>query len=196
MSSENNNSRNGATKANNNKTLFGGLSKPLLGLVLGSMLIGSMLLMTKPVVASEQAPLNDSIELTDKSSALNAISLYQQAPISRQGFKIAGKIVEFAEQSKEVLVEVNAETTPWLTTERLPPTLKGAMLGAYVAGSIKPQLILEIKQTHHCDGAYEVKRILKLIDTSELSAEVRLALTLTQASLDRFACQSKKPAFI
>ena len=192
MSSESNNSGNGATKGNNNKKLFGYLFKPLFGLL--SLCL--MLSMTKPVIASEQAPLNDPIELTDKSSALNAISRYQQAPISRQGFQIAGKIVEFAEQSKEVLVEINAETTPWLMTERLPPTLKGAMLGAYVAGSIKPQLILEIKQTHHCDGAYEVKRILELIDRPELSAEVQLALTLTQASLDRFACQSKKPAFI
>lgn len=160
-------------------------------------LVGVASLLTiEPVFSSEQVPLDQLTELTDKASVLDAISRYQNSPISRQGFQIAGKIVEFAEQSKDVLVEVNANTTPWLVTERLPPTLKGAMLGAYVAGSIKPQLILEVKKTHHCDGAYEVQRVLNLIDTEEMLAEVQIALTMTQASLDRFSCHSKKPNFI
>lgn len=156
----------------------------------GLVIIAALLSFNSMFSFAERGPLSG------KERVLQAIEDYQVQPISKRGFELAGQIIEFAEQSDKVLVEVNPDTTPWLLNNRLPDSLRGALLGAYVSGNIKPQLQLELKKAHHCEGALEVKRVLSLIVNAQLKQELELANQLNENSLANFNCVGKPADFI
>lgn len=127
-----------------------------------------------------------------KTQVLNLISEYKQAPISETGYAAVKKIINFAENSKDVLVEVTPETTPWLTHDKVSDPIKGLLLGAYVVGNIEPQLMFNEKKPQHCSGANEVARVVKLIIRPNAAAEIRLIEQLNKASLNRYDCSKEK----
>ena len=123
-----------------------------------------------------------------KSQVLNLISEYKQAPISETGFSAVRKILNFAETSKDVLVEVSPENTPWLTHQNVSDSIKGLLLGAYVVGNIEPQLIMSKKKSNHCSGAIEVARVIKLIVLPDAAAEIKLVELLNNNSMKQHQC--------
>ncbi len=125
---------------------------------------------------------DESSALPTAAEVLLLIHEYRQQPLSPQGFQTAGKIVNFTEQSKDVLVELNPDNTPWLESPTISKSLVGLMLGAYVVGNIEPQLLEKIKKARHCAGTREVAKVLGELQSLTNTLEVRQAIQLNQMS--------------
>ena len=133
------------------------------------------------------AHANSDHSLTNPQ-VLALIADYRASPVSQQGLITTRRILDFAESSEDVLVEINSKTTPWLTNQQISDALKALLLGAYVVGNIEPQLLSEIKEANHCGGANEVSKLLKLLLMPNVQAEVELVHLLNENSKKVFKC--------
>ena len=66
------------------------------------------------LLAANSSPIKaEEPELLSHSQVLMLISDYRQDPLSPEGFKTAAQIVNFAEKSSAVVVELNPKNTHW-----------------------------------------------------------------------------------
>src|SRR5215471_7726746 len=83
---------------------------------------------------------------------LQLISILERDPISERGVAARAVILEFAEKSDTVLIEVSDRAMPWVADQRVPDQAKMVLTGAYVAGNVKSQLERKVNQNDSMAG--------------------------------------------
>lgn len=87
-------------------------------------------------------------------SILKAIELFQRDPSSEQVLAIMRLIVNFAQESEDVIVNIDAQSCPWIGDREYKQG--HVLLAAYIAGNIEPQLRGGQKLDHAYEGALQV----------------------------------------
>jgi hypothetical protein len=72
-------------------------------------------------------------------------------------------ILEFAEKSDTVLIEVSERAMPWVADARVPEQAKMVLTGAYVAGNVKSQLERKVNANDSMAGWKEVFRAYEML---------------------------------
>jgi hypothetical protein len=94
---------------------------------------------------------------------LQLISILQRDPISERGVAARSVILEFAEKSDTVLIEVSERAMPWAVDERIPEQARLVLTGAYVAGNVKSQLERKVNANDSMAGWQEVFRAYEVL---------------------------------
>ena len=89
---------------------------------------------------------------------LQLIGILEKDPISERGVAARAVILEFAEKSDTVLIEVSERAMPWVTDQRVPEQARLVLTGAYVAGNVKSQLERKVNANDSMAGWKEVFR--------------------------------------
>ena len=94
---------------------------------------------------------------------LQLISILERDPISERGVAARAVILEFAEKSDTVLIEVSERAMPWVADARVPEQAKMVLTGAYVAGNVKSQLERKVNANDSMAGWKEVFRAYEML---------------------------------
>ena len=89
---------------------------------------------------------------------LQLISILERDPIGERGVAARSVILEFAEKSDTVLIEVSERAMPWVADQRVPEQALLVLTGAYVAGNVKSQLERKVNANDSLAGWKEVFR--------------------------------------
>jgi len=105
----------------------------------------------------QSAPQNDdwTTQITSEI-ALKAIGIFEANPLGEDAEGALSIIVNYAKLSDEVYVLVEPRTTPWLTEDDKKHKHAHTLVGALIAGNMKPQLETGIRQDRPYDGALQV----------------------------------------
>jgi hypothetical protein len=106
----------------------------------------------------------DSIFDTQAKDILIDIKIFEEDPFSDTGEIAANKIMQYAENSLRSIIYISEEATPWVFDDN-PYKYSPVLVAAFVAGSIKPQLINGNIADHTYDGVISMfaayKKVLK-----------------------------------
>jgi len=122
-----------------------------------------------------------SNQIDTPEKAVKAISIYRESRVSEVGFAAMASLMEFAEQSDLVYLEISAENLPWISDEAIKEELRHIMLAAYVIGNVAKQIETSTKQNNHCAGATEVVNLIEQIKESLSDSQIKIA----QASVEK-----------
>ena len=95
---------------------------------------------------------------------LQLIGILDRDPISERAIAARAVIMEFADKSDTVLVEVSERAMPWILDQRVPEQARAVLTAAYVAGNVKSQLERKVNANDSMAGwkqvfsAYEALR--------------------------------------
>ncbi len=89
---------------------------------------------------------------------LQLISILERDPMSERGVAARSVILEYAEKSDIVLIEVSERAMPWVKDQRVPEQARLVLTGAYVAGNVKSQLERKVNANDSLAGWKEVFR--------------------------------------
>jgi len=133
---------------------------------------------------SSGALVADEIKATpDLLQVTEAITSFQQAPLSGKGISAANVILAFAESSDQVEVELYPPVFPWLGTEHYPP-LSDVLTTAYVAGSIQDQLANDRKGDTTMPGVLMTLRVYEKIKATHSDYSLPVMETLKEAEAE------------
>ncbi|VAW66011.1 hypothetical protein MNBD_GAMMA09-255 [hydrothermal vent metagenome] len=104
-----------------------------------------------PVFAGEAKPVKISPETT-----LSAIKSYKAAPLAVAAAGSLATVLDFADQSKDISVDIRQEYFPW-SLGKIEPKFESKFIGAFVAGNVEYQLINKVNKNTPVEG---VKLIL------------------------------------
>jgi hypothetical protein len=94
---------------------------------------------------------------------LQLIGILVRDPISERGLAARAVILEFAEKSDTVLIEVSERAMPWAADDRVPQQARLVLTGAYVAGNVKSQLERKVNANDSMAGWKEVFRAYDIL---------------------------------
>lgn len=86
---------------------------------------------------------------------LNEINIFEKAPLSESARKALSTILAFAEESEDVIAEISVDDLPWLEDEN-KTEYSSLLLGAFVAGNLKAQLIAQECKDKKYSGLQQV----------------------------------------
>lgn len=95
---------------------------------------------------------------------LQLIKIHERDPISERGVAARAVILEFADKSDSVLINISERAMPWEADPRTPDAAKRVLTGAYVAGNVRSQLERKVNTNDSMAGwtavfrAYEALR--------------------------------------
>lgn len=93
------------------------------------------------------------IEKITPEIVLKAIGLIEQEPLGNDFKNALSIIVDFAEQSNDVVVMLDERILPWVGRENFTENEKAMqLLGVFVAGNIKNQIITGIPKDYSYEG--------------------------------------------
>jgi hypothetical protein len=107
--------------------------------------------------AWQSAPAQDVTKYSPET-ILQLIRILERDPISERGVAARSIILEFAEKSDTVLIEVSDRAMPWVADQRVPEQARLVLTGAYVAGNVKSQLERKVNANDSMAGWKEVFR--------------------------------------
>ncbi len=90
------------------------------------------------------------------ATALNAIKLFRQDPVAVEAAGALSTVLDFADQSSAVSIDIKPEYFPW-SLGSLAPQFESKFIGAFVAGNVEYQLINGVNKNTPVEG---VKLIL------------------------------------
>lgn len=92
------------------------------------------------------ASLADDGKRVTKDEFSNATACFHAEPLTEKGRVAAGLIVEFAEQSHEIEITIGSSLVPWIgIKDNTNADYRSLLLGAYVAGNAKSQIMKGVK---------------------------------------------------
>ena len=91
-------------------------------------------------------------------TVLRAISRFQSEPLKAKSNGILSIIINFADESQNVYIEVNSGYMPWLKQKKNINNTD-ILLVSFVAGNMRPQLINKEKKDHPVEGMIFMLRI-------------------------------------
>lgn len=95
---------------------------------------------------------------------LQLVKIFERDPVSERGSAARAVIMEFADKSDTVLVNISERAMPWLADNRTPEAARLVLTGAYVAGNVRSQLERKVNGNDSMAGwasvfrAYEALR--------------------------------------
>ncbi|MBS0657978.1 MAG: hypothetical protein JSR82_07000 [Verrucomicrobia bacterium] len=95
---------------------------------------------------------------------LQLIKIHERDPISERGVAARAVILEFADKSDTVLINISERAMPWEADQRTPEAARRVLTGAYVAGNVRSQLERKVNANDSLAGwasvfrAYEALR--------------------------------------
>lgn len=105
--------------------------------------VAASLLATPGGFAQEESPSASpapSIEIT-KEIALRAIAAFTEDPTGQRGRAAIAVFTRFAQDSKDVTVQVSPKLVPWFGNQSAPNQQeRNRLFGAYIAGNARSQL--------------------------------------------------------
>jgi len=128
------------------------------------------------------------IQIDSVAKATKAISIYRESRVSESGIAAMSALMEFAEQSDLVYLEISVDKSPWVMNNNIKEELRNIMLAAYVIGNIAKQIKTKEKQNSHCAGASEVTMLIEQIKMSLTESQVKLAKASVAKSMSFGAC--------
>jgi len=109
-----------------------------------------------------------------------AITAFQEDPLSAQGVAAAGLILEFAETSDLVEVKLYPPVFPWLGTDAYPP-YSDLLAAAYAAGDIQAQLASGVKGEQTLPAVQMTLKIYEKIKKDDSDYKLPVMETLLEA---------------
>jgi len=101
-----------------------------------------------------------------------AIDTYRSGQLTAEGIK-AGKIVmQFAEESDLILIELSVEKAPWITNKAINEHISPQMLLAYIVGNVDSQLDKGLDIDSHCAGVDEVSSFISYLEKEGIKNEI------------------------
>src|SRR3990172_12924897 len=88
-------------------------------------------------------------------SALRAIKIFEDDPLSEQAKEAISTVIRFAETSDVVTITIASKYIPWIDDGKEYKN-SHILLGAYIAGNLKAQLERRIKRNQPYDGILQV----------------------------------------
>jgi len=87
---------------------------------------------------------------------LNAIMTFRVDPLSEDARQAGGLVMEFTEQSHDVVVKIRQKTLPFLSNKSLPEKYKAILLAAFVVGNVDSQLLRHQKKDDSYAGMIQM----------------------------------------
>lgn len=109
------------------------------------------------------APAQDVTKYAPET-ILQLIKIHDRDPVSERGAAARVVIMEFADKSETVLVNISERAMPWEADTRTPEAARRILTGAYVAGNVRSQLERKVNANDSMAGwtsvfrAYEALR--------------------------------------
>jgi len=72
--------------------------------------------------------------------ALDAIMTFRVDPLSEDARQVGAVVMQFVDQSHDVIVKINPKTVPFLSNKSLPEKYRAILLAAFVVGNVDSQL--------------------------------------------------------
>lgn len=111
---------------------------------------------------------SDKIENISKEVALKAIALLQREPASDRGRSAAALILKYADASPDVEVTIDPALMPWINQDP-PPRYLDVLLGAYIAGNVRPQIETGVKKDNPLSGITQVIDTYRQLKKADIS---------------------------
>ncbi len=86
----------------------------------------------------------------------NAIMIFRVDPLSEDARQAGGLVMEFTEQSHDVVVKISQKTLPFLSNKSLPEKYKAMLLAAFVVGNVDSQLLRHQKKDDSYAGMVQM----------------------------------------
>lgn len=109
-----------------------------------------------------------------------AITVFQQDPLTAQGVAAAGLILEFAEKSNLVEVKLYPPVFPWLGSDAYPP-YSDLLAAGYAAGDIQAQLASGVRGEQTLPAVQMTLRIYEKIKNDDKDFKLPVMETLLDA---------------
>jgi|SRR5689334_557215 hypothetical protein len=91
-----------------------------------------------------------------KEATFNAIVMFRADPLSDDGRRAGGLVMEFTEQSHDVVVTISQKILPFLSNKSLPEKYKATLLAAFVVGNVDSQLLRHQKKDDTYSGVLQM----------------------------------------
>ena len=88
--------------------------------------------------------------------ALYAIMTFRVDPLSEDARQGAAVVMQFVDQSHDVLVRISPKTLPFLSNKSLRETYRATLLAAFVVGNVDSQLLRHQKKDDSYAGLLQV----------------------------------------
>jgi hypothetical protein len=88
--------------------------------------------------------------------ALYAIMTFRVDPLSEDARQAAAVVMQFVDQSHDVLVRISPKTLPFLSNKSLRETYRATLLAAFVVGNVDSQLLRHQKKDDSYAGLLQV----------------------------------------
>jgi|GEM_PF-1189429 len=85
-------------------------------------------------------------------NVLHHISVIETKPLSAQADIAYEKVLKFATISDKVTVKIDAKLCPSLKYRNIKTKWSALLIGSFIAGNIKPQILKRIKKNHGYEG--------------------------------------------
>jgi len=128
------------------------------------------------------------IEIDSPEKAAKAISIYRESRTSEIGFTAMSALMDFAEKSDLVYLEISEDHLPWVMDKNIDEELRHIMLAAYVIGNVAKQIETKVKQNSHCAGASEVTMLIEQIKESLSESQIKLVKASVAKSISIGDC--------
>jgi hypothetical protein len=87
---------------------------------------------------------------------LDAIMTFRVDPMSEDARQAGGVVIQFVEQSHDVVVSIRRKTLPFLSNKSLPEKYRAILTAAFVIGNVDSQLLRHRKNDDSYAGALQV----------------------------------------
>jgi len=96
------------------------------------------------------------IQTITHEMALDAIMTFRVDPLSEDARQAAAVVMQFVDQSHDVLVRISTKTLPFVSKESLPENYRATLVEAFVVGNIDSQLLRHQKKDDSYAGLLQV----------------------------------------
>jgi len=114
-----------------------------------------LILVTVMAVAASSFTSGNKDTVT-KDTVLNAIATFRIEPRSQTGRAAAAVIIDFAEKSHDVAVNISQKALPFLSKKQNSSPERGTLMAAFIAGNIDAQLLRGEKKDEPYAGELQV----------------------------------------
>ncbi|WP_426370031.1 hypothetical protein [Pseudocolwellia sp. HL-MZ7] len=148
----------------------------------------SLLIFIISIMFVPQEVSASDVQIETAEKAAKAISIYRESRTSDVGFAAMAALMEFAEQSDLVYLEISEENAPWISDNNIKEELRHIMLAAYVIGNVAKQIETRTKENNHCAGAIEVAMLIEQVKGLLSESQIKLAKASVEQSINIGAC--------
>jgi len=114
-------------------------------------------------------------ETISKDTALKAIEIFENEPLSQDGEGAASIITTYASESEDINIVISDKIITWLGSNDKDPYYKyrGILLAAYLAGNVKSQIVQGVAQDDPYSGLDQVLKTYHQLQKQDMSFNIQ-----------------------